>query len=294
MKRVRVLFLLVTILFAVRADAQWVQTNGPGRDWTLSFRTSVPDEIQQSCAEALSGRPCHSADVQELVQGDRDQRRGFVVGGGIASLGYTTNWYYTNAGYYKYDHNPVHKFSRLAIIAILQYQSLLVWGPVDLDLGLDLDIGISGGTKEDWLPFNEQVSSGGGSLGFTLSPRVCFPMEGSGTMKWTPFVSPGIHFQSLGSNGKDIGTQLGDMNSYYTGAEWTENIIGLSIGVGAILDFDRMVVTPEIRFLVAGGGGTDYAPAITPYHWEGNSLENGVSANGASGTFFMLTVGWRL
>ncbi len=252
--------------------------------YTQTKESSVLDLI--GLEKALKGPPQDLSSMGIAGQSKR-LRGGFVFSAGIGLLGYTTNWYYRALGYYSgyYYYYPVHVFSRLAFVAAIEQQSLFTLGPLDFDLRLDLDYGISGGTKEDWLPFGEQISSGGMTAGFTLSPRFCLPLELSNGVGCTPFISPGLHYQRLGSNGKDIGRQLGNMSDYYDGSEWNENIGGLVIGVGSMIETERMVITPELRFFVAGGGGTDWSPS---------RLRGEVSNEGPGGLLLLLTVGWRL
>ncbi|MBI2620121.1 MAG: hypothetical protein HYW57_08580 [Ignavibacteriales bacterium] len=183
------------------------------------------------------------------------------VGGGIGFYTFTTNWYRYNssASAGLRETYPIHVFGRTQ--AILFYETSIVsLGPIGLGIRGEVHVGLGGDTKEDWLPLGETISSGGPSFGAAAGLKLTYPLP-LPTFGLTPYLAPAFHYSLLNSNGEGVGDQFANRAEYSYSSPWDENIFAFSLGIGAQLQFASVVVSPEYRFLVAGGAASDWDPA---------------------------------
>jgi len=188
---------------------------------------------------------------------------GSHIGLGLGSYSYTTSWYYYNssapAG--SREHYPAHILNRTTLFGYYESPGLLALGPLKTSLRGELHIGISGGTKEDWLPLGETISSGGSTFGALAGVKVAYRLVSLPAVSISPYVLPAFHFTLLNSNGKDVGTQFANRAEYQYADGWQETVYGASLGIGVNVELSSIVIAPEYRFLLGGAAGTDWTPA---------------------------------
>jgi hypothetical protein len=187
---------------------------------------------------------------------------GSQIGAGIGFYSYRTTWYYYNSSdpVGSREHYPAHIFDRTTVFGFYESPSLLPLGPFDLSLRGEVQVGISGGTKEDWLPLGETISSGGSTFGALAGIKVAYRLVSLPAVSISPYVLPAFHFTLLNSNGKDVGTQFANRVSYQYADGWQETVYGGSLGIGVNVELASIVIAPEYRFLLGGGAGTDWTP----------------------------------
>lgn len=181
------------------------------------------------------------------------------IGGGVGFYSYTTYWYRYNSGGSPQYTYPIHVFTRTQALGYFESSSIFSLGPLATSFRAEVHFGLSGDTKEDWLPSGETISSGGSTLGAALGIKLKFPIP-LPTFGLNPYVTPMFHYTLLNSNGQGVGTQFANRPEYNYAASWEENIFAFSIGVGAEFRFVSIVVAPEYRFFVSGGASTDWDP----------------------------------
>jgi hypothetical protein len=183
-----------------------------------------------------------------------------VIGGGIGFHSYTTRWYYVenpfgNTYYYNY---PVHLFTRTQLYIFYEHTSLFHLGPVHVGIRCDMHYGISSGTKEDWLSYSSEIiSTGGSTIGTFVGPKFSFVVPIS-DFSVAPFVATMFQYTYLASNGEGVSPSVSTRFHYANG--WGEHIVGFSLGIGANVVFQKLIIAPEYRFFVAGGNSTTWDP----------------------------------
>lgn len=185
----------------------------------------------------------------------------FGVGVGVYS--YTTSWYYYNpsGSVGSREHYPVHVLNRTQMLGYYEIPNLISLGSMGVGLRGELHVGIAGGTKEDWLPLGETISSGGSTFGGDIGVKVSYAFAALPAISLAPYVFPSFHYANLSSNGEGVGTAFANRAEYQYSSGWEETVFGLSLGIGVNIGITSVVISPEYRFFVAGGAGTDWTPA---------------------------------
>jgi hypothetical protein len=187
---------------------------------------------------------------------------GSQLGVGVGFYSFRTTWYYYNYNdpIGSREHYPAHIFNRTILFAYYESPSLLPLGPFDLSLRGEAHFGIAGGTKEDWLPLGETISSGGSTYGGVAGVKLAYRLVSLPAVAISPYVLPAFHFTLLNSNGEDVGTQFANRASYQYSGGWDETVYGASLGIGVNVELVSIVIAPEYRFFLGGGAGTDWTP----------------------------------
>ena len=225
-----------------------------------------------------------NTDAKKTQTGQEPAHYGSMIGGGFSLYSYTTSWYWYNP----YDlvgsreHYPVHKYFRPQFSGFYERQSLFKIGSVTIDIRGEILFGFFGGTKEDWLPDGETISSGGISLGTAGIVKAAYPLI---FQSWViaPFAGIGFQYSLLTSNGENVGTNYANRTDYDYASGWSENVFGLVLCAGVNIELKKFVIIPEFRFTVLTGATTSWEPV-------GYAPEN----EGAGLIDFRVGVGFRL
>ncbi len=190
------------------------------------------------------------------------------VGVGVGFYSYTTAWYRYNSGASPglRETYPWHMFTRTQALIYYESPPVISIDRFKFSLLGEFHYGISGDTKEDWLPLGESISSGGTTIAAAAGVKLYYPFQ-LRTFTIAPYVAPLFHYTLLDLNGEGVGTQYANRAQYGYIYGWSENLFAFSLGLGIQMKIDRIVVSPEYRFFIAGGVSTDWEPTgwVEPY-----------------------------
>lgn len=152
-------------------------------------------------------------------------------------------------------------------------------GPIRSDLRFELFAGFGGATKEDWLPESETVSDSDIGYGLAAILKFGYPVELSSGMELYPFLGLGPALVGVSANGEaSVDTNFATSYSYEEG--FADGVYGLVIDLGLSVPLERIVITPELRFLIAGDSFGDWDYITT--------------SDGADWAMFMINVGFKI
>lgn len=174
---------------------------------------------------------------------------------------------------------PTNKTTQITLGGYYEKVGLFTFGPIRSDLRFELFVGFGGKTKEDWLPDGETVSEGDIGYGLAAILKFGYPVELPSGIELFPFLGLGPGVVGVSASG-DASLDTDFATSYFYEEGFSDGVYGLVLDLGVSLPLERVILTPEVRFLVAGDsfGDWDY---IT-------------SSDGADWTMFMLNVGFKL
>ena len=195
------------------------------------------------------------------VTGQEPRRTAFGIGFSATEL--TSGWRYEEpygTGSLRV-HRPWHIHSRLQLLAYIDKPLRLSSKGLGLSFRGEIAAGIAGGTKEDWLPAGETISTGGSTLSLNTYLRVARRVSFL-PASLTFFTGLGISLTYLTANGEGADeTTYAASSSYRYSEGWEETLYLPFIPVGVAWDGPAGKVSLEIRFPLAGDGETDWDPA---------------------------------
>ena len=197
------------------------------------------------------------------------------------SLGYSTHstFWFRRAQQGDPQQFPINKTTMITLGGFYEKAGLFELGPIRSDLRFELFVGFGGKTEEDWLPLGETISDGDIGYGLAAILKFGYPVELSSGTELFPFLGLGPGVVGVSASGDaSVDTQFATGLFYEEG--FADGAAGLIVDVGVSVPLERITITPEVRFLVAGDsfGDWDY---IT-------------SSDGADWTMFMINVGFNL
>ena len=201
-----------------------------------------------------------SSDTKGVVKRGNEYGGSFV-GGGVAFYNYNTHWYWYNS----YDpvgsreHYPIHLYSRPQMFGFYEMRSVFNLGPLSFDARGELQFTFIGGTKEDWLPSGETISSGGIVVGGNAIFKCVYPMV-LRSIPLSPFIGLGVNISFITSNGKNVGTEFANRVEYDYESGWNDSLYILFLDIGTNIEFSSFQIIPEIRFSILGGASTSWEP----------------------------------
>jgi hypothetical protein len=179
---------------------------------------------------------------------------------GIGHFHYGTRWYYYRAdGNPRHDNYPVHSINRLSVILSLRRQSLFIAGDFRFDADGELQLGIVGKTRANWLPGDAAISGGGLAIGIGGYMKAVYTLPHSDGPAIGVFGGLGPQISLLHNNGKNVGEFASEPYYSYTDG-WNEYLYLLNGVIGANIELSSFVLTPELRFGITGFSSTSWEP----------------------------------
>jgi hypothetical protein len=192
---------------------------------------------------------------------------GAVIGFGMGYWALYSSWrtpyrynYYTQSGF--------HHLDRVVFNGFLDTSPLFEAPPFIFRVRGEIHFGFIGGTKGEYdliesdgsyeTGIEEDISSGGFTAGFAALGKLSLNHEISSGTILSPFVATGPQITILGSNGKDISETFQD-DDYEDG--WREYVIFLPVSIGADIHLSNLVLGMDLRFILFGGGWSDWEPS---------------------------------
>lgn len=184
----------------------------------------------------------------------------WYAGLGIGEFHYKTRWYYYRAdGNPRHDNYPIHSINKLAVILNLGRRGLFTSGPFRWDADGQLQLGIVGKAKGEWLPNDETISGGGFAAGIVATLKAVYTLPAGHGPHIGVFGGLGPQVSMLHNNGKDAGTFASA--AYYNYTEgWNEYLFMLQGRIGVDLAFSGFTLTPELHFGITGFSSTSWEP----------------------------------
>lgn len=206
---------------------------------------------------------------------------GSIFGLGGSMFTYQTNWTAIRLGDLAINPlalNPEHIHNKLEVMAFLENRSMFNMGSIHMDVRGEIRFGISGESKQNYIPdsiqVNDIISETGTNWSGGAHFKFAYPFDLTPRVHLAPFVGAGVTFvlleQASGDNlDKKYSNELSDL-SYEAG--WNEFSLYTPLNVGLNLDFETWSIIPEYRRSFWGRTFTSWAPpTLAP---DGNPSNN--------------------
>lgn len=204
-------------------------------------------------------------------------RQGLYGSLSVGYAHYNSYWYYYRSNAAPYHDNYTHHSTNRYLIRLgLEKKGLFSAGPLQFDLGGDLMIGPYSTAKGVSLPGEEQISSGGYSVGLEGAFTVAWPLAGEAI---TPHIGVGPQIAMLHNKG----TTKGNFAPANYSDPWNEFMFIGMLTAGVDFKAGSFIVTPALQIGLGGASTSDWKPN-----------EDGVDMDGMPGMIgFSLTLAKR-
>lgn len=190
-----------------------------------------------------------------------------------------TSYWYRRAQQGNPQSYPINNTTNITIGGFYERTGLFDLGPVRSDIKIEAFLALGSTTKEDWLPLNETVSKGDIGYGAAAILKFGYPVEISSEIDIVPFLGLGPGVVAVNANGEaSLDTQFATGYGYDDG--FLDGVFGLLLDIGVSVPLERIVITPEVRFLLSGDSFGDWFYITSP--------------DGAEWTMFGVNIGFKL